>query len=76
MDFDTSQSCYRICALFWPPTLPVPGGGGASALVGAMGTALGNMVGSLTVGKKEVRRCGGGNARPEGQVRRPPDRAF
>ena len=32
---------------------PVPGGGGASALVGAVGTALGNMVGSLTVGKKE-----------------------
>ena len=31
---------------------PVPGGGGASALVGAVGTALGNMVGSLTVGKK------------------------
>ena len=31
---------------------PVPGGGGASALVGAIGTALGNMVGSLTVGKK------------------------
>ena len=26
---------------------PVPGGGGASALVGAVGTALGNMVGSL-----------------------------
>ena len=32
---------------------PVPGGGGASALVGAVGTALGNMVGSLTVGKKK-----------------------
>ena len=31
---------------------PVPGGGGASALCGAIGTALGNMVGSLTVGKK------------------------
>ncbi|MDR1184332.1 MAG: cyclodeaminase/cyclohydrolase family protein [Coriobacteriales bacterium] len=30
---------------------PVPGGGGASALVGALGVALGNMVGSLTVGK-------------------------
>jgi formiminotetrahydrofolate cyclodeaminase len=30
---------------------PVPGGGGASALVGAIGAALGNMVGSLTVGK-------------------------
>ena len=32
---------------------PAPGGGGASALVGAVGTALGNMVGSLTVGKKK-----------------------
>lgn len=32
---------------------PVPGGGGASALVGALGIALGNMVGSLTVGKKK-----------------------
>ena len=32
---------------------PVPGGGGASALVGAIGTALGNMVSSLTVGKKK-----------------------
>ena len=32
---------------------PAPGGGGAAALVGAVGTALGNMVGSLTVGKKK-----------------------
>ncbi len=32
---------------------PVPGGGGASALVAAVGAALGNMVGSLTVGKKK-----------------------
>jgi formiminotetrahydrofolate cyclodeaminase len=32
---------------------PVPGGGGASALVGAVGAALGNMVGSLTTGKKK-----------------------
>ena len=32
---------------------PVPGGGGASALVGALGIALGNMVGNLTVGKKK-----------------------
>ena len=31
----------------------VPGGGGAAALCGAIGTALGNMVGSLTVGKKK-----------------------
>ncbi|WP_368293509.1 cyclodeaminase/cyclohydrolase family protein [Dehalobacter sp. TBBPA1] len=32
---------------------PVPGGGGASAYVGSIGTALGVMVGSLTVGKKK-----------------------
>ena len=32
---------------------PAPGGGGAAALVGAIGTALGNMVGSLTVCKKK-----------------------
>jgi len=32
---------------------PTPGGGGASALVGAVGMALGNMVGSLTIGKKK-----------------------
>lgn len=32
---------------------PVPGGGGASALAGAVGTALSHMVGSLTLGKKK-----------------------
>jgi len=32
---------------------PVPGGGGASALVGAIGVALGSMVGNLTTGKKK-----------------------
>ncbi|MCR5825659.1 MAG: cyclodeaminase/cyclohydrolase family protein [Oscillospiraceae bacterium] len=32
---------------------PVPGGGGASALVAAIGVALGDMVGELTVGKKK-----------------------
>ncbi len=31
----------------------VPGGGGASALVGAVGVALGDMVGEFTVGKKK-----------------------
>ena len=32
---------------------PAPGGGGASALVGAVGVSLGAMVGSLTIGKKK-----------------------
>ena len=38
-----------ICLLY----TSVPGGGGASALVGAVGTALGAMVGNLTLGKKK-----------------------
>ena len=43
---------------------PVPGGGGASAVCGALGSALGEMVGNLTTGKKkylqweeEVQKC-------------------
>ena len=48
---------------------PTPGGGGASALVGAAGVALGNMVGSLTVGKKKYAAVEAGiqalNARAE-----------
>lgn len=32
---------------------PVPGGGGASAYVGALGMALGSMVGNLTLGKRK-----------------------
>lgn len=32
---------------------PVPGGGGASSLVGAIGTALASMVANLTTGKKK-----------------------
>lgn len=32
---------------------PVPGGGGASAYIGALGMALGSMVGNLTLGKKK-----------------------
>lgn len=32
---------------------PTPGGGGAAAMTGALGVALGAMVGNLTVGKKK-----------------------
>ena len=35
---------------------PVPGGGGASALAGALGNALGQMVANLTIGKKKYAR--------------------
>jgi formiminotetrahydrofolate cyclodeaminase len=34
---------------------PVPGGGGACALVASIGMALGNMVGSLTLGKPKYK---------------------
>ena len=34
---------------------PVPGGGGACAYAGALGMALGSMVGNLTVGKKKYK---------------------
>jgi formiminotetrahydrofolate cyclodeaminase len=51
MDF-TKQSCETFVRELASKD-PVPGGGGASALVGAIGTALGNMVGSLTLGKKK-----------------------
>ena len=36
-----------------PSKAPTPGGGGAAALCGAVGVALGNMVGNLTLGKKK-----------------------
>jgi formiminotetrahydrofolate cyclodeaminase len=48
----TEKSCAEFVTVLASKE-PVPGGGGASALVGAIGTALGNMVGSLTVGKKK-----------------------
>ena len=51
MGFSTVQCDEFVTVL--ASKAPVPGGGGASALVGAVGTALGNMVGSLTVGKKK-----------------------
>ena len=47
----TENSCRDFIDVL-ASSAPVPGGGGASALVGAIGVALGNMVGSLTVGKK------------------------
>ena len=37
---------------------PVPGGGGASALAGALGNALGQMVANLTIGKKKYALVG------------------
>lgn len=46
-----NQSCEDFLAAL-AGKASVPGGGGASALVGAIGVALGNMVGSLTVGKR------------------------
>ena len=51
MDF-TQKSCREFVEVL-ASNAPVPGGGGAAALVGALGTAMGNMVGSLTVGKKK-----------------------
>ncbi len=48
----TQKSCEEFVEVL-ASSAPVPGGGGAAALVGALGTALGNMVGSLTVGKKK-----------------------
>ena len=51
MDY-TTKSCREFVTVL-ASNEPAPGGGGASALVAALGTALGNMVGALTVGKKK-----------------------
>mgnify|MGYP000038991032 CR=1 FL=1 len=48
----TDKSCREFVEVL-SSKAPVPGGGGASALAGALGTALGNMVGQLTLGKKK-----------------------
>ena len=48
----TLESCRKFVEVL-ASDAPAPGGGGAAALIGAIGTALGNMVGSLTVGKKK-----------------------
>ena len=50
---DFTQNTCREFVEVLASKAPVPGGGGASALVAATGCALGNMVGSLTVGKKK-----------------------
>lgn len=46
----TTESCRRFVEVL-ASSAAAPGGGGAAALVGAVGAALGNMSGSLTVGK-------------------------
>ena len=46
------KSCADFAAVL-ASKAPVPGGGGAAALVGALGTALCSMVGNLTEGRKK-----------------------
>lgn len=48
----TNETC-RAFASALASDAPTPGGGGAAALVGAVGTALGSMVAALTLGKKK-----------------------
>lgn len=48
----TDKSCMDFIEVL-SSAAPVPGGGGASALVGSLGMALGSMVGNLTLGKKK-----------------------
>ena len=48
----TTKSCREFVDLL-ASSDPAPGGGGAAALAGALGTALGSMVGALTVGKEK-----------------------
>lgn len=52
MDNLTNQSCAAFAAAL-ASKAPVPGGGGASALVGALGAALCSMVCNYTVGKQK-----------------------
>ena len=51
MEF-TDKSCKEFMAQLGSST-PVPGGGGASAMAGALGIASGNMMARLTLGKKK-----------------------
>ena len=48
---DTQRSCREFAEIL-ASAEPAPGGGGAAALAGALGTALGRMVGALTIDKK------------------------
>jgi len=48
----TDMSCEQFCQVL-SAKAPVPGGGGASALAGALGASLGAMVGNYTLGKKK-----------------------
>ncbi len=48
----TEKSCIEFAEVL-ASSEPVPGGGGASALVGALGISLGSMVGNLTLGRKK-----------------------
>ncbi len=48
----TDKSCREFLNML-ASAEPIPGGGGASAMVGALGAALGGMVGNLTLGKKK-----------------------
>ena len=48
----TMETCRKFVEVL-ASDAPAPGGGGAAALVGAIGTALGNMDGSHTGGKKK-----------------------
>ena len=53
MECDYQYATCREFADALASSEPVPGGGGAAALVGAVGAALGNMAAALTVGKKK-----------------------
>ncbi len=52
MEQMTEKSCNQFLTEL-AGKAPTPGGGGSAALVGALGVALGNMVGNLTTGKKK-----------------------
>ena len=49
---DTNRSCREFVSVL-ASSAPTPGGGGAAALCGAIGTALCGMVASLTTGKEK-----------------------